>query len=86
VTVVADDNEAVAVANDTEYGHVAAIQTGSLDRGRALADHLRTGTVHINDQTPNNDAYALFGEPARRATAPGSGRKAAGTSSRNGNG
>jgi benzaldehyde dehydrogenase (NAD) len=61
VVVVRDDAEAAAVANDTEYGLVAAIQTGSADRGRALADQLRTGIVHINDQTLNNDAYAPFG-------------------------
>lgn len=61
VVVVQDEAEAVAVANDTEYGLVAAIQTGSRDRGRALADQLRTGIVHVNDQTLNNDAYAPFG-------------------------
>jgi benzaldehyde dehydrogenase (NAD) len=61
VIVVRDDTEAVAVANDTEYGLVAAIQTGSRDRGRALADQLDTGIVHVNDQTLNNDAYAPFG-------------------------
>jgi benzaldehyde dehydrogenase (NAD) len=61
VVIVHDDAEAVAVANDTEYGLVAAIQTGSRDRGRALADQLTTGIVHVNDQTLNNDAYAPFG-------------------------
>jgi len=61
VIVVRDDDEAVAVANDTEYGLVAAVQTGSVERGRRLADRLRTGIVHINDQTLNNDAYAPFG-------------------------
>jgi benzaldehyde dehydrogenase (NAD) len=61
VVVVRDDAEAVAVANDTEYGLVAAIQTGSRDRGRAIADQLRTGIVHVNDQTLNNDAFAPFG-------------------------
>lgn len=61
VIVVKDDDEAVRVANETEYGLVAAIQTGSLDRGREVADRLRTGIVHINDQTLNNDAYAPFG-------------------------
>ena len=61
VTVVKDDAEAIAVANDTEYGLVAAIQTGSRDRGRAMADQLDTGIVHVNDQTLNNDAYAPFG-------------------------
>ena len=61
VIVVKDDDEAVAVANDTEYGLVAAVQTGSPDRGREIAARLRTGIVHINDQTLNNDAYAPFG-------------------------
>ncbi|HEY4459967.1 MAG TPA: benzaldehyde dehydrogenase, partial [Pseudonocardiaceae bacterium] len=61
VIVVRDDDEAVRVANDTEYGLVAAIQTGSLGRGRAVADRLTTGIVHVNDQTLNNDAYAPFG-------------------------
>jgi benzaldehyde dehydrogenase (NAD) len=61
VVVVRDDDEAVRVANDTEYGLVAAIQTGSVGRGRSLADRLRTGIVHVNDQTLNNDAYAPFG-------------------------
>ncbi|MFC8182132.1 benzaldehyde dehydrogenase [Rhodococcus sp. 14-2470-1b] len=61
VVVVKDENEAVAVANDTEYGLVAAIQTGSVQRGRNLADRLQTGIIHINDQTLNNDAYAPFG-------------------------
>jgi benzaldehyde dehydrogenase (NAD) len=61
VIVVKDADEAVAVANDTEYGLVAAIQTGSIERGLDLADRLHTGIVHVNDQTLNNDAYAPFG-------------------------
>jgi len=61
VIVVRDDAEAVAVANDTEYGLVAAVQTGSRERGRAVADQLTTGIVHVNDQTLNNDAFAPFG-------------------------
>jgi benzaldehyde dehydrogenase (NAD) len=61
VIVVKDADEAVRVANDTEYGLVAAVQTGSLERGLALADQLRTGIVHVNDQTLNNDAFAPFG-------------------------
>jgi benzaldehyde dehydrogenase (NAD) len=61
VMVVKDEAEAVAMANDSEYGLVAAIQTGSLERGERIADQLRTGIVHVNDQTLNNDAYAPFG-------------------------
>ena len=50
VIVVKDADEAVRVANDTEYGLVAAVQTGSLERGLAVADQLRTGIVHVNDR------------------------------------
>jgi benzaldehyde dehydrogenase (NAD) len=61
VVVVRDAEQAVEVANDTEYGLVAAIQTGSVSRGLALAEQLNTGIVHVNDQTLNNDAFAPFG-------------------------
>jgi benzaldehyde dehydrogenase (NAD) len=61
VVVVRDAEHAVEVANDTEYGLVAAIQTGSVSRGLALAERLNTGIVHVNDQTLNNDAFAPFG-------------------------
>jgi len=61
VIVVRDAEQAVEVANDTEYGLVAAIQTGSVSRGLELAKQLNTGIVHVNDQTLNNDAFAPFG-------------------------
>jgi benzaldehyde dehydrogenase (NAD) len=61
VIVVKDADEAVAVANNTEYGLVAAIQTGSVERGLGIAERLNTGIVHVNDQTLNNDAFAPFG-------------------------
>jgi benzaldehyde dehydrogenase (NAD) len=61
VVVVKDVDEAVRIANDTAYGLVAAIQTGSMERGLEIADRLNTGIVHVNDQTLNNDAYAPFG-------------------------
>nr|QAT18843.1 VemF [Streptomyces sp.] len=61
VLVVRDDDEAVAVANDTEYGLVAAVRTGSVERGLRLADRLRTGMVHVNDQTINHQAVVPFG-------------------------
>jgi benzaldehyde dehydrogenase (NAD) len=61
VVVVKDEEEAIRVANDTEYGLTAAIQTGSVARGLALAKQIHTGIVHVNDQTLNNDAFAPFG-------------------------
>ncbi|WP_354639883.1 aldehyde dehydrogenase family protein [Kitasatospora camelliae] len=61
VTVVADEDEAVELANRTAYGLSAAVLTGSVARGRALADRLRTGMVHVNDQTINDEAHVPFG-------------------------
>jgi acyl-CoA reductase-like NAD-dependent aldehyde dehydrogenase len=40
VIAVKDADEAVGIANDTEYGLVAAIQTGSAERGLEIADQL----------------------------------------------
>ncbi|MFI8952680.1 aldehyde dehydrogenase family protein [Streptomyces sp. NPDC053750] len=61
VIVVADEEEAVAVANRTAYGLSAAVQTGSAERGLALAGRLRTGIVHVNDQTVDDNAHVPFG-------------------------
>ncbi|MEV6834728.1 aldehyde dehydrogenase family protein [Streptomyces sp. NPDC051133] len=61
VVVVRDDEEAVAVANDTAYGLSAAVRTGSLERGMLLADRLRAGMIHVNDQTVNHQAVVPFG-------------------------
>jgi benzaldehyde dehydrogenase (NAD) len=61
VIVVADDDEAVAVANASDYGLSAAVRTGSLDRGLAIARRIRSGMIHVNDQTVNNLPYAPFG-------------------------
>jgi benzaldehyde dehydrogenase (NAD) len=59
--VVRDDAEAAAVANDTEHGLAAAIQTGSRGRERTVAGHLMTGIVHVNDQALDSNAFAPFG-------------------------
>ena len=55
------DEEAVALANGSAYGLVASIYTRSLGRGLAIADRLRTGMVHINDGTLNDEAIIPFG-------------------------
>jgi acyl-CoA reductase-like NAD-dependent aldehyde dehydrogenase len=45
---VADEAEAIAVANDTHYGLAAAVWTRSIDRALRVADTLEAGTVSIN--------------------------------------
>ncbi|PRY40560.1 aldehyde dehydrogenase family protein [Umezawaea tangerina] len=66
VIVVADEDEAVEVANRGGYGLVAAVQTGSVDRGLVLAGRLATGVVHINDQTLHDNAFTPFGRGGSR--------------------
>ncbi len=61
VIAFASDEEAIALANGTEYGLSAAIQSGSPARAAALADQLNAGMVHINDQTVNEEPPAPFG-------------------------
>ncbi len=61
VTSFASRDEAVALANRTEYGLTAAIYTNSLGRGLDMARAMRTGMVHINDTTINDQAAAPFG-------------------------
>jgi benzaldehyde dehydrogenase (NAD) len=55
------DDEAIALANDTEYGLAAAILSRSVGRAMAMAERLNTGLVHVNDQTVNDDVVNPFG-------------------------
>jgi benzaldehyde dehydrogenase (NAD) len=61
VTTFSDDDEAVALANSTEYGLSAAVQSGSVQRATVVAERLHAGMVHINDQTVNEEPPAPFG-------------------------
>jgi benzaldehyde dehydrogenase (NAD) len=61
VTTFSSEQEAIALANRTEYGLTAAIYTANVGRGLEVARSLRTGMVHINDTTINDQAAAPFG-------------------------
>lgn len=43
-----DDDDAVRIANDSEYGLAGAVTSGSEERAVAVAARLRTGTVSVN--------------------------------------
>ncbi|HMB59135.1 MAG TPA: aldehyde dehydrogenase family protein [Xanthomonadales bacterium] len=45
----ADENEAVHLANDSEFGLSAAVFAGSREEGEAVAQQIRAGAVSIND-------------------------------------
>ena len=51
--------QAIEMANDTEFGLAAFVQSGSLERARAVGRQLRAGQVNIN--YPDWDVFAPFG-------------------------
>lgn len=61
VTSFASDDEAVELANRTEYGLAAAVMSHSTGRAFALGKRLRVGLLHINDQTVLGDPHAPYG-------------------------
>jgi len=46
---VADDEDAITRANDTDYGLSASIWSRDLDAARAIASRIHAGSVNIND-------------------------------------
>ncbi|HSV35328.1 MAG TPA: benzaldehyde dehydrogenase [Ramlibacter sp.] len=61
ITVFDSDEEAAALVNGSPYGLAAAIHSASVSRAMALANQLRTGMIHVNDQTVNNEFHVPFG-------------------------
>jgi len=61
ITTFRDDAEAVRLANQTEYGLAASILSADLTRAQAIADQLRCGIIHINDQTILHEVYGPIG-------------------------
>ena len=61
VTTFRTDEEALALANATDYGLVGAVYSRSLSRGLAIANRIKAGMVHINDGTLNDEATIPFG-------------------------
>ena len=42
------DDDAVRIANDSAYGLSGSVESGSLERARAVAARIRTGTIAVN--------------------------------------
>ncbi len=55
----ADEDDAVAIANDTVYGLAAYVQSTDLDHARKVALRLRAGSIYLN--YPAWDTLAPFG-------------------------
>ncbi|WP_063007030.1 aldehyde dehydrogenase family protein [Nocardia kruczakiae] len=59
VMKVADEAEAVRLANDSIYGLSASVWTGDKARGERVARQLNAGAVNINDVFANMFSFAL---------------------------
>lgn len=55
------DDEAVQIANDTEYGLSAGVMTRDEARGLAIVNRLDTGNCHINCSSVNDEPHVPFG-------------------------
>lgn len=54
------DDEAVAIANDSDYGLAGAVWSRNPERARGIANRIQTGTMWINDVAVLSD-FAPFG-------------------------
>lgn len=61
VHVVDDADQAVQLANDTPYGLTAGVITEDLAAGLDIARRIRTGIIHVNDQSIADEPQAPFG-------------------------
>ncbi|MCO6390838.1 aldehyde dehydrogenase family protein [Aliihoeflea aestuarii] len=57
----ADVEEAISIANDTEYGLTAAVFSSDVTRALSIAQRLETGICHINSATIHDEPQMPFG-------------------------
>jgi acyl-CoA reductase-like NAD-dependent aldehyde dehydrogenase len=61
ITRAKSDDEAVRLANDTEYGLSAAVFSRDIGRALAVARRIDSGICHINSTTVQDEAQMPFG-------------------------
>jgi aldehyde dehydrogenase (NAD+) len=54
-------DDAVDIANDSDYGLSAGIMTRNEEKGLSVAQRLKTGMAHINDSSVNDEPHVPFG-------------------------
>ena len=61
ITTFSTLDQAIAIANDCDYGLSLGILSNDAMRALELAERIPTGLVHINDQTVADEAVIPFG-------------------------
>lgn len=61
IIVAKSEEEAVEIANDSEYGLSAGVITTNEERGLNIARRLETGIAHVNDQSVYDEPHVPFG-------------------------
>jgi len=56
-----NDDDAVRIANDSEYGLTAGVMTENEERGLGIVNRLDTGNCHINCSPVNDEPHVPFG-------------------------
>jgi succinate-semialdehyde dehydrogenase/glutarate-semialdehyde dehydrogenase len=64
ILVARDDEDAIGIANRTNLGLQAAVFTNDVSKAFWYADHIRSGTVIINDSTDFWETFQPFGGAA----------------------
>jgi vanillin dehydrogenase len=57
----ADPEEALRIANDTDYGLSAAVITNDMQHALDFSLRLESGMVHVNDTTISDEPHVPFG-------------------------
>ena len=68
LTVFADDDEAIRLANQSHLGLQAAVYTDSLSRAFRFIDQLRTGSINVNESVGYWEGRPPFGGAAGTKT------------------
>lgn len=56
-----DEEEAIELANATEYGLAGSVHSSDRGRARDVADRIDVGMMHVNDQPVNAEPHVPFG-------------------------
>lgn len=55
------DEDAVSIANYSDFGLSGAVHTGDIERGMRIARRVETGMIHINDASIHDEPIIAFG-------------------------